>query len=48
MTARVVARLSVAPPAAAAVGAGGVWVSCCDDGRDGRGRLARVDPDVLG
>ena len=45
MTARVVARLSVAP---SAVGAGGVWVTCCDDGRDGRGRLARVDPDVLG
>ena len=40
---RVVARLPLAPSAAAAIGAGGVWVVCCD-GSDGRGRLVRVDP----
>lgn len=41
-TARVVARLPVAPSAPVAVGAGGVWVACYDP--DGGGRLVRVDP----
>jgi hypothetical protein len=41
-TARVAAWLAVVPSAPAAVGAGGVWVPCCDF--DGRGRLARIDP----
>ena len=41
-TAKVVARLAVAPSAPVAIGAGGVWVACHDS--DGRGRLVRVDP----
>ena len=41
-TARVAAWEAVVPSAPAAVGAGGVWVPCCDF--DGRGRLARIDP----
>jgi hypothetical protein len=41
-TAKVVARLPVAPSAPVAVGAGGVWVARYDSDR--RRRLARVDP----